>query len=190
MTLCKTQNGLTLYSHSASLETTAEYTLENQSFGALLRCDNGVNILCKDKCVRLCSHLDFISETSLDYLYENKKISSANDEKSYLKSVDTKPLLQTEINVASALDFTCVAQEENLFVAQFDSFDLLVGFEDGKLVNLCKFNYKINAIITKEKRNDQARISLFFDSDLSSDLTYMRFGKSDAFFISVLTNTV
>lgn len=66
LTLCKTQNGLTLYSHSASLETTAEYTLENQSFGALLRCDNGVNIICKDKCVRLCSHLDFISETSLD----------------------------------------------------------------------------------------------------------------------------
>ena len=190
LTLCKTQNGLTLYSHSASLETTAEYTLENQSFGALLRCDNGVNILCKDKCVRLCSHLDFISETSLDYLYENKKISSANDEESYLKSVDTKPLLQTEINVASALDFTCVAQEENIFVARFDGFDLLVEFEDGKLVNLCKFNYKNNAIITKEKCNDQARISLFFDSDLSSDLTYMRFGKSDVFFISVLTNTV
>lgn len=92
--------------------------------------------------------------------------------------------------MASALDFTCVAQEENIFVARFDGFDLLVGFEDGKLVNLCKFNYKINAIITKEKRNDQARISLFFDSDLSSDLTYMRFGKSDVFFISVLTNTV
>ena len=92
--------------------------------------------------------------------------------------------------MASALDFTCVAQEENLFVAQFDGFDLLVEFTNGKLVNLCKFNYKNNAIISKKKQNDKARISLFFDSDLSSDLTYMRFGKSDAFFISVLTNTV
>lgn len=189
LTLCKTQDGLTLYSHSASLETNAKYTVENQSFGALLRCDSGVNIICKDKCVRLCSHLDFISETSLDCVYENEKNAGANDEKAYLNYGSAKPLSQTEISTASALDFTCVAQEENMFVARFDGFDLLVEFTNGKLVNLCKFNYKNNAIISKEKQSDKARISLFFDSDLSSDSTYMRFGKSDAFFISVLTNT-
>lgn len=188
LTLCKTSDSLTLYSHTPSLETNAEYTVKNQNFGVLLRCDNGVQVLCKDMCIRLCSHLDFISKTPLDYIYENEKNSGANDEKSYLNYGSAKSLLQTDISTASALDFTCVAQEENMFVARFDGFDLLVEFTNGKLVNLCKFNYKNNAIISKGKQNDKARISLFFDSDLSSDSTYMRFGKSDAFFISVLTN--
>lgn len=193
VTLFATENGLSVYSFSSNLEILAKYDVENETFGALLRCESGLNLVCKTRCIRLCSHLDFISETPVFAIvnasgksYPQQGNNTQNGTEKFVSSARAK----SNFDLEKMIDATCVLQEENLFVARFDDGDVLVAYEDGKLVEKCAFKYSGNALVSSGKTKDgPTKISLFLDCDSSTDLTYMCFGKTDAFFISVLTTS-
>lgn len=192
--LCQTDEGLAVYSCSESLETTAKYTLKGERFGALLKVDNGVAIVCKKEYVRLCSHLDFISKAPLEVIYEKEKGMTSYAPKQAHNTCDgamENPMSESPKYVLeNAIGFSCVLQEENLFVIRFADIDFLVEFKDGTLAEICRFKYNHNAIVWLEKTKTQNKISVFFDCDSSTDSTYMCFGKTDAFFISILTSAL
>ncbi len=160
VTLCRTPHGLCVYSHDANLETQAKYDVDDENCGALFRCESGVQIVCKTKRIRLCSHLE---------------------------AIETAPLKIDENDFSSlenATDFACVMQEDDLFVARFQEGDLLMKFDGEKLEKIFKFNYAFNAFALTSKVDDKVKTSLFFDGYASAETTYMCFGKTDVFFIS------
>lgn len=191
--LFATENGLSVYSFSSSLEILAKYTVENETFGALLRSESGLNLVCKTKCVRLCSHLDFISETPVSAIVnstDNSYLQQSNSTQNVTQKSASGTIENSSFNLEKMKDMTCVLQEDNLFVARFDDTDVLVSYEDGKLARKFTVKYSGNALVSSGKTKDgKTKISMFLDCDSSSDLTYMCFGKTDAFFISVLTTS-
>ena len=192
--LFATSNDLSVYSFSSSLEILAKYTVENETFGALLRCESGLNLVCKTKCIRLCSHLDFISEKPVSTIadsstnsYPQQSATTQNGTQKFTSGT----LEKSNFNLEKMKDMTCVLQEDNLFVARFDDVDVLVSYEDGKLARKLTVKYSDNALVSSGKTKDgKTMISMFLDCDSSTDLTYMCFGKTDAFFISVLTTSL
>lgn len=192
--LFATSNDLSVYSFSSSLEILAKYTVENETFGALLRCESGLNLVCKTKCIRLCSHLDFISEKPVSTIadsstnsYPQQSATTQNGTQKFTSGT----LEKSNFNLEKMKDMTCVLQEDNLFVARFDDVDVLVSYEDGKLAKKLTVKYSGNALVSSVKTKDgKTMISMFLDCDSSTDLTYMCFGKTDAFFISVLTTSL
>lgn len=190
----ETQDGLSLYLLSSTLEFLAKYTAENEKCGVLLRCESSLNLLCKTRSIRLCSHLDFISESPLppiDGLEKFPSLFSANGASFSSEKSLSSALSNSNFSLENATNFSCVLQEENLFVARFENADILLKHKDGKLRAESVFEYANSAIVSLGKSKDgTSRISLFFDCDSSTDTTYMCFGKTDAFFISVLTSDV
>lgn len=185
--LFETQNGLRVSLLSLTLSENAEYIVNGENFGALFRSENGLKILLKNRIIRLCSHLEFISETPLS----NIDVSSESRFESSSKSLDSASGLTSTngaISLEKANDFSCVWQEENMLVARFENFDCLLKLDDNELAVVATFKYVENVFATMSIRDGQNKLSIFFDADSDSMSTYMCFGKTDAFFLSVLTS--
>ena len=185
--LLKTQNGLRVSLLSLTLSENAKYIVNGENFGALFRSENGLKILLKNRIIRLCSHLEFISETHLS----NIVVSSENRFESSGKSLDSASGLTSTngaISLEKANDFSCVWQEENMLVARFENFDCLLKLDDNELAAVATFKYVENVFATTSITDGQSKLSIFFDADSDSTSTYMCFGKTDAFFLSVLTS--
>lgn len=185
--LFETQNGLRVSILSLTLNENAEYIVNGENFGALFRSENGLKILLKNRIIRLCSHLEFISETPLS----NIDVSSESRFESSGKSLDSasgSASTNGAISLEKANDFSCVWQEENMLVARFENFDCLLKLDDNELAVVATFKYTENVFATTSITNGQNKLSIFFDADSDSTSTYMCFGKTDAFFLSVLTS--
>lgn len=185
--LFETQNGLRVSLLSLTLSENAEYIVNGENFGALFRSENGLKILLKNRIIRLCSHLEFISETPLS----NIDVSSGNRFESSGKTLDGASGLTSQngaISLEKANDFSCVWQEENMLVARFENFDCLLKLNDNELAVVATLKYAENVFATTSITDGQNKLSIFFDADSDSTSTYMCFGKTDAFFLSVLTS--
>ena len=79
-------------------------------------------------------------------------------------------------------------QEENMLVARFENFDCLLKLDDNELAVVATFKYAENVFATTSITDGQNKLSIFFDADSDSTSTYMCFGKTDAFFLSLLTS--
>ena len=185
--LFKTQNGLQVSLLSQTLNENAEYNVNGENFGALFRSENGLKFLLKNRVIRLCSHLEFISETPLsDIVVSSKNIFESNG-----KAPSNASDLSSQngaISLEKATDFSCVLQEENMLVSRFENFDCLLKLDDNEIAAVATFKYAENVFATTSVTNGQNKLSIFFDADSDSDSTYMCFGKTDAFFLSVLTS--
>lgn len=185
--LFKTQNGLRLSLLSQTLNENAKYDMSGESFGALFRSENGLKILLKNRIIRLCSHLEFISEKPLSDI----TVSSKNNFESSKKSLDEANGLTSQrgtISLENAYDFSCVRQEENMLVARFENFDCLLKLDDDEIAAVATFKYVENVFAETSVIEGQNKLSIFFDADSDSTSTYMCFGKTDAFFLSILTS--
>lgn len=185
--LFETQNGLRVSLLSLTLSENAEYIVNGENFGALFRSENGLKILLKNRIIRLCSHLEFISETPLS----NIDVSSESRFVSSGKTLDGASGLTSQngaISLEKANDFSCVWQEENMLVARFENFDCLLKLDDNELAAVATFKYAENVYAITSALDGQNKLSIFFDADSDSTSTYMCFGKTDAFFLSVLTS--
>jgi len=141
----------------------------------------------KNRVIRLCSHLEFISETPLSYII----VSNENRFESDGKLLDNANDLTSQngtISLEKATDFSCVWQEENMLVARFENFDCLLKLDDNELAAVTTFKYAENVYAITSALDGQNKLSIFFDADSDSMSTYMCFGKTDAFFLSVLTS--
>ncbi len=185
--LFATQKGLQVSLMSQTLNENAQYNIDGESFGALFRSETGLKILLKNRVIRLCSHLEFISETPLSDIVvpsENRFESSGNA----LDSASNLTSQNGAISLEKANDFSCVWQEENMLVARFENFDCLLKLGDNEITAAATFKYAENVFVTTSVIDGQNKLSIFFDADSDSASTYMCFGKTDAFFLSVLTS--
>lgn len=185
--LFKTPNGLQLSLLLQTLNENAKYDISGESFGALFRSENGLKILLKNRIIRLCSHLEFISEKPLSDII----VSSKNNFESSKLSFDGASDLTSQrgvISLENAYDFSCVRQEENMLVARFENFDCLVKLDDDEIAAVATFKYAENVFAETSVIEGQNKLSIFFDADSDSTSTYMCFGKTDAFFLSILTS--
>ena len=185
--LFETQNGLRLSLLSQTLNENAKYDISGESLGALFRNENGLKILLKNRIIRLCSHLEFISEKP----FSDITVSSKNNFESSKKSIDDASGLTSQrgaISLENAYDFSCVRQEENMLVARFENFDCLLKLDDDEIAAVATFKYAENVFAETSIIDGQNKLSIFFDADSDSTATYMCFGKTDAFLLSVLTS--
>lgn len=173
---------------SQTLNENAEYNVNGENFGALFRSENGLKILLKNRVIRLCSHLEFISETPLSDIVVSSKNIFESDGKAPSNASDLSSQYGA-ISFEKARDFSCVLQEENMLVSRFENFDCLLKLDDNEITAVTTFKYAENVFATTSVTNGQNKLSIFFDADSDSDSTYMCFGKTDAFFLSVLTSS-
>ena len=75
-----------------------------------------------------------------------------------------------------------------MLVARFENFDCLLKIDDNEIAAAATFKYAENVFATTSVIDGQNKLSIFFDADSDSTSTYMCFGKTDAFFLSVLTS--
>ncbi len=185
--LFRTQNGLKVSLLSQMLNENAQYNVNGESFGALYRCENGLKLLLKNRIIRFCSHLEFISQTPLS----NIIVSNENRFESSGQMFDNASGLTSQngaISLEKATDFSCVWQEENMLVARFENFDCLLKLDDNEITAATTFKYAENVFATTSIVDGQNKLTIFFDADSGSMTTYMCFGKNDVFFLSVLTS--
>ncbi len=185
--LFETQNGLQVSLLSQTLNENAEYNLNGENFGALYRCENGLKILLKNRIIRLCSHLEFISETPLSDIIVSSENNFVSSEKT-LENANDLTSQNGAISLEKATNFSCVSQEENMLVARFEYFDCLLKLDNDDVAAAATFKYAENVFATTSIIDGQNKLSIFFDADSASSSTYMCFGKTDAFFLSVLTS--
>ncbi len=185
--LFETQNGLQVSLLSQTLNENAEYNLNGENFGALYRCENGLKILLKNRIIRLCSHLEFISETPLSDIIVSSENNFVSSEKT-LENANDLTSQNGAISLEKATNFSCVSQEENMLVARFEYFDCLLILDNDGIAAAATFKYAENVFATTSIIDGQNKLSIFFDADSASSSTYMCFGKTDAFFLSVLTS--
>ncbi len=185
--LFKTQNGLKVSLLSQALNENAQYNVIGENFGALYRCENGLKILLTNRIVRLCSHLEFIGETSLADIAVSSENNFASSDKT-LENASGFASQNVAISLEKAIDFSCVLQEENMLVARFENFDCLLKLDDDDIAAAATFKYAENVFVYTSIIRGQNKLSIFFDADSASYSTYMCFGKTDAFFLSVLTS--
>ncbi len=173
--LLKTPSGLCACAYSPQLSVRGKFEVANESFGALLKSESGVKLVTKTRIISLCSHLDFISETTLDSSQKSTQVTNTDS--------------NADFELQSAVDFPLVLQEDNMLVARTENCHVMAKIDKGNIHTICRFNARGKVFATIAKISEkQSKISLVFDSDSQSDLTYMCFGKTDAFFISLLTS--
>ncbi len=185
--LFKTQDGLQVSLLSQTLNENARYNVNGENFGALYRCENGLKILLKNRIIKLCSHLEFISETSLADIAVSSENNFESSEKT-LENASGFAARNGAISLEDANDFSCVLQEENMLVARFENFDCLLKLNEDNIAAAATFKYAENVFVYTSIIDGQNKLSIIFDADSDSSSTYMCFGKTDAFFLSVLTS--
>lgn len=166
--LNKTSDGYMVFSLSDTLMENASYCLDNVNNAHIYKGAANIEIVADNNLLCLCSHLEFISNSQL-------KI----DENSYNINEDIFDNISSISTPVGASDYIL-----------FNTNGRYVLFKkDGQLLSVVTHfsAFSPPIVFTGINNTNQPYLQLVFDSDNSNDFSYMCFGKSDVFLISLLT---
>lgn len=166
--LTKSGENHSVFLLSSSLEKQAEYPLNNVKNACLFHGQSGIEIITDNKLLKLCSHLDFISETPLVFCDENGNNLSVN----------TK-------------DFSAYLQIDgysDFLVFQGEKYNVLYRKSNEKLQEILRFSSGKALHFSTKTDNEKSYLNMMFDSTNANSFSYMCFGKKDVFSILLLTS--
>lgn len=169
--LMKTPKSHLVISLDDTLKQNAIYTLDETQNAHLYQAENGINIVCDNSIINLCSHLDFISSTQLQIEDENGNISNE-----FSKEVTRF------LSIENYSDFLAVYSQNivSLYKKSDSTFKQILSFETSE----------IPLFIKGKNSQNQEYIKAFFNANLQNSFAYTCFGNFDVFAICILTSKI
>ncbi len=161
VTLIKSQDALTVNSFDIDLHALQSRTLPSSDKAVMLTTDIGIEVLCGSDIIRYCPHLDFLAKSEI-----------------------ANPQL-----VENSTEYHSVCGADNYFISKTPNGFVLLKKTGDNLSQIFACNGDVFPLVQAVKTVDNSmRFSLFFDCENTEDFSYMCFGSTDAFYLSLTTS--
>lgn len=158
VTLSKTDDGVRLDAFDQNLCKLTQYGISDVEKAVMLLREGGIDIIADNAVYAFCSHLDFSGKSAIGNNFSHKDYS----------------------------EYYAINGARNCFIAKtVDGFALLEYTDKNIDEIFCAEHANVPLVGIANGNENTVELSLFFDTNAKNEFSYMCFGKSDVFYLSL-----